>query len=79
MKKLLTTTLFLMVVLTLQATEVPQIANILGRQTTSLNGTWNYIVDVQEEGYYDYRMTPMRNGFFINAKPRHPEDLKPYG
>lgn len=78
MKKLLTTTLFLMVVLTLQATEVPQIANILGRQTTSLNGTWNYIVDVQEEGYYDYRMTPMRNGFFINAKPRHPEDLIEY-
>ena len=78
MKKLLTTTLFLMVVLTLQATEVPQIANILGRQTTSLNGTWNYIVDVQEEGYYDYRMSPMRNGFFINAKPRHPEDLIEY-
>ena len=78
MKKLLTTTLFLMVVLTLQATEVPQISNILGRQTTSLNGTWNYIVDVQEEGYYDYRMTPMRNGFFINAKPRHPEDLIEY-
>ena len=78
MKKLLTTTLFLMVVLTLQATEVPQIANILGRQITSLNGTWNYIVDVQEEGYYDYRMTPMRNGFFINAKPRHPEDLIEY-
>ena len=78
MKKLLTTTLFLMVILTLQATEVPQIANILGRQTTSLNGTWNYIVDVQEEGYYDYRMTPMRNGFFINAKPRHPEDLIEY-
>ena len=78
MKKLLTATLFLMVVLTLQATEVPQIANILGRQTTSLNGTWNYIVDVQEEGYYDYRMTPMRNGFFINAKPRHPEDLIEY-
>ena len=67
-----------MVVLTLQATEVPQIANILGRQITSLNGTWNYIVDVQEEGYYDYRMTPMRNGFFINAKPRHPEDLIEY-
>ena len=30
MKKLRTTTLFLMVVLTLQASEVPQIANILG-------------------------------------------------
>ena len=42
------------------ANEVPQVANVLARQTTSLNGSWNYIVDVQEEGYYDYRMKPMR-------------------
>ena len=75
---LLTTTLMLIAVLTLQAGELPQIANILGRQTTSLNGTWNYIVDVQEEGYYDYRMNPMQNGFFIDAKPQKPEDLIEY-
>ena len=60
------------------AQEVPQIANVMARQTTSLNGPWNYIVDVQEEGYYDYRMKPMRSGFFVNAKPQKPEDLIEY-
>ena len=40
------------------AQEVPQVANVLGRNTVSLNGKWNYIIDVQEEGYYDYRMNP---------------------
>ena len=44
----------------------------------SLNGKWNYIVDVQEEGYYDYRMNPTRWGFFNNAKPQKPEDLIEY-
>ena len=60
------------------ANEVPQVANVLARHITSLNGTWHYIVDVQEEGYYDYRMKPMRGGFFINAKPQRPEDLIEY-
>ncbi len=77
MRKLLTLIL-LVAALTVKAQDIPQVANILGRQTTSLNGTWHYIVDVQEEGYYDYRMKPMRNGFFINAKPQHPEDLIEY-
>ena len=58
--------------------EIPQIGNVLGREKISLNGKWNYIVDVQEEGYYDYRMNPMSNGFFINAKPQKPEDLIEY-
>ena len=40
--------------------EIPQIGNILSREKISLNGKWNYIVDVQEEGYYDYRMNPIR-------------------
>ena len=60
------------------AKEVPQIGNVLARETTSLNGAWNYIVDVQEEGYYDYRMNPTNNGFFRNAKPQRPEDLIEY-
>ena len=58
--------------------QVPQVGNILGRHTTSLNGKWHYIVDVQEEGYYDYRMNPTRWGFFRNAKPQKPEDLIEY-
>ncbi len=61
-----------------EAKELPLIQNVQAYEAMSLNGEWNYIVDVQEEGYYDYRMNPMRNGFFINAKPKHPEDLIEY-
>ena len=35
-------------------------------------------MDVQEEGYYDYRMNPTQWGFFRDAKPRRPEDLIEY-
>ena len=58
--------------------EVPLLGNVQHRESISLNGEWNYIVDVQEEGYYDYRMKPMNNGFFINQKPSRPEDLIEY-
>ena len=60
------------------AQEVPQICNVLNREGMLLNGDWHYIVDVQEEGYYDYRMNPTRWGFFRNAKPQRPEDLIEY-
>ena len=60
------------------AQEVPQLGNVLNREKISLNGDWNYIVDVQEEGYYDYRMNPTPWGFFLNAKPQKPEDLVEY-
>ena len=61
MKKLLTTIMMLTTIaLSAGAQEVPQVANVLGRNTVSLNGKWNYIIDVQEEGYYDYRMNPTR-------------------
>ena len=58
--------------------DVPLIQNVLGYESQSLNGAWNYIVDVQEEGYYDYRMNVSRWGFFQNAKPQKPEDLIEY-
>ena len=54
------------------------IQNVNAYETMSLNGEWNYIVDVQEEGYYDYRMKPTQWGFFQNAKPQRPEDLIEY-
>ena len=56
----------------------PLIQNVNAYESMSLNGEWNYIVDVQEEGYYDYRMNPTRWGFFQNAKPQKPEDLIEY-
>ena len=81
MRKLLSTIcLVLGGVLTASAGEtvLPLLQNVQAYENMSLNGDWNYIVDVQEEGYYDYRMNPMRNGFFINAKPKRPEDLIEY-
>ena len=57
---------------------LPIVGNVFNRQSVSLNGDWHYIVDVQEEGYYDYRMNPTRWGFFRNAKPQKPEDLIEY-
>ena len=44
--------------ISVMADTLPLVGNVLARKTTSLNGEWNYIVDVQEEGYYDYRMNP---------------------
>ena len=60
------------------AESLPLIQNVNAYETMSLNGEWNYIVDVQEEGYYDYRMKPTQWGFFQNAKPQRPEDLIEY-
>ena len=60
------------------AETLPVIQNVNAYENLSLNGEWNYIVDVQEEGYYDYRMKPTPWGFFRNAKPQKPEDLIEY-
>ena len=49
--------------------QIPQIANVLNRDRISLNGKWNYIVDVQEIG---------NSGFYMNAKIQNPEDLIEY-
>ncbi len=79
MRKFLFAILFPLASLSLRAaSEASLIGNVLNRQTISLNGDWHYIVDIQEEGYYDYRMKPMRWGFFMNAKPQKPEDLIEY-
>ena len=79
MKKLFTTICLLLgCMLTVSAEELPLIQNVQAYESLSLNGAWNYIVDVQEEGYYDYRMNPTRWGFFQNAKPQRPEDLIEY-
>ena len=79
MKK--TAILILMALLSMSARAaeyLPVVGNVFNRQSVSLNGDWHYIVDVQEEGYYDYRMNPTRWGFFRNAKPQKPEDLIEY-
>ena len=79
-KKLFTTMIAFCCLLTTWAEnkELPLLQNVMAYKSKSLNGAWNYIVDVQEEGYYDYRMNPTRWGFFQNAKPQKPEDLIEY-
>lgn len=59
-------------------TEVPAVANVFGRESISLNGKWSYIVDRQDVGYYDYRLKPLKHGFFENRKPAGPTDLVEY-
>ena len=39
-----------------QVAQVPAPQNVFARNVVSLNGPWHYFVDVQEQGYYDYRM-----------------------
>jgi len=41
------------------------------RSSLSLDGSWNYIVDPYENGYYNYRWEPNSNGFFKNEKPKN--------
>ena len=77
MKQLLTLVLTIAGAMGAWAQAVPQLTNV-NRETVSLNGQWHYIVDVQEEGYYDYRMNPTRWGFFNNARPQRPENLIEY-
>lgn len=46
----------------------PLIQHVYGRETTSLNGNWNYLIDMLEVGYYNYRRTPDPDGFFKDPK-----------
>ena len=44
--------------------------NVYGRNHTLLNGNWQYIVDVYETGFYSYRWTESKYGFFRNYIPK---------
>ncbi len=52
MKQILSALLLFVGLTSAQAEIIPQVANINARQTTSLNGEWHYIVDVN--GIQDY-------------------------
>jgi beta-glucuronidase len=56
----------------------PLIVNPRGRAVTSLDGAWHAIVDPYETGYFDYRLKPSRNGWFMNHKATKPTDLVEY-
>lgn len=46
------------------AQQAPQITNVYNRDIQSLDGTWKTIVDPFENGYYDYRLKPLKDGYF---------------
>lgn len=69
--------LLLFVAFQLQADELT-LQNVYGREVTSLNGQWSYIIDPFNNGYYDYRLKPNPNGFFKNAKANDKSDLVEY-
>ena len=55
------------------------------RKGISLNGRWHYIVDVYENGYYNYRWEPHdgsdnpgSGAFYLNSKPKDKMDLVEY-
>ncbi len=57
----------------------PLITNIEHRNTISLNGAWHAIVDPYDTGNSNYRShLPLKDGFFLNAKPHTPQDLIEY-
>jgi beta-glucuronidase len=73
--------LFLTIIILTQmisAQTSPLIINTENRNTISLNGKWQTIIDPYEQGYYDYRYEPSKNGFFINQKPQSKSDLVEY-
>src|ERR1051325_11576199 len=70
--------LLLVLVPCVRAQETGLIVNTEGRNTTSLNGQWQVIVDPYESGFYNYRYQPSDNGYFKNAKPKNKSELIEY-
>ena len=71
----------------LQGQSFPLIQNVQGRNITTLNGTWHYIIDPYETGYYDYRYMPYdadpdrknsEAAYYNHAKPKNKQDRIEY-
>ena len=65
-----------------QITAQNLITNVFNRKITSLDGTWNYIVDPYETGYYDYRHKPYdqrdvhnKSAIYNNYKAQNKSEL----
>ena len=54
------------------------IINVDNRNTLSLDGNWRIIIDPYENGYYEYRYKPKKDGYFLNQKPKDKSDLVEY-
>ena len=78
MRPFLTCVFLLAAFTTIPAQQTGLIANTDGRNTISLDGQWQTIIDPYEAGYYDYRYQPSANGYFKDAKPKTKSDLIEY-
>ena len=47
---------------------IPQLNNVYNRKIFYLNEKWNYIIDLQEEGYYDYTKSKIKGDYKLNGK-----------
>ncbi len=63
----------------------PLLQNNYLRKGITLNGKWNYLVDVYETGFYNYRwephdgsINPGAGAFFLNEKPKTKKDIIEY-
>jgi beta-glucuronidase len=58
----------------------PLVANINARQTTSLDGPWQAIIDPYDVGALDYRAQPLQNhhAFYKDYKPQSGSELVEY-
>jgi beta-glucuronidase len=61
------------------------ITNIINRDTTSLNGAWNYIVDPYESGYFSFHQEPYDqknvgspSAFYNNYHAKNKQELVEY-
>jgi len=67
-----------------QAQTPTTLQNIYGRNSISLNGRWNYIIDPYETGFYDYRRQPFdqsasgRGGYYDDRKQANKSELIEY-
>ncbi|GGK27795.1 beta-glucuronidase [Yeosuana aromativorans] len=52
------TTVLIVLLLPIMSFSQDLITNTINRNTTTLNGTWHYIIDPYETGYYNYRHEP---------------------
>lgn len=61
-----------------QEHESKLLQNVASRDTHTLDGLWQAIVDPLENGYYNHRYQPYDQGYFRNAKMESPSDLIEY-
>lgn len=79
MKKFFVFSIFCFLFIYVHIFALDLITNIDGRNTISLNGHWEYIVDPYETGYYDYRYQPnLKEGYFNIRVPENKSDRIEY-